>query len=185
MARFRYEIIEHCLLHNWASAVQSFARLATLMQKCFAGSNIALFSSGFYSFRGISGEILLHKKSCRAKFAQQPFHFAAAVLPLQRSSKNSDEASRGVNHRPGRCSVPTQGTGRANLYVQQSPKDRRQKLHRIHCAARRPTGNQQRESRQLNTHRCPKHRTVCKVFPELPQPQSTLPVQASPLPFSV
>ena len=63
MARFRYEIIEHCLLHNWASAVQSFARLANLMQKCFAGSNIALFSSGFYSFRGISGEILLHKKA--------------------------------------------------------------------------------------------------------------------------
>ena len=75
MARFRYEIIEHCLLHNWASTVQSFARFANLMQKCFACSNIALFSSRFYSFYRISCEILLHKKA-----AAQNLHNSLSIL---------------------------------------------------------------------------------------------------------
>ncbi|MDU8687141.1 hypothetical protein, partial [Faecalibacterium wellingii] len=75
MARFRYEIIEHCLLHNWANTVQSFARFANLMQKCFTSSNIALFSSRFYSFRGILGEILSHKKA-----AAQNLHNSLSIL---------------------------------------------------------------------------------------------------------
>ena len=75
MARFRYEIIEHCLLHNWASTVQPFARFANLMQKCFACSNIALFSSRFYSFHRISCEILLHKKA-----AAQNLHNSLSIL---------------------------------------------------------------------------------------------------------
>ena len=75
MARLRYEIIEHCLLHNWASTVQPFARFANLMQKCFACSNIALFSSRFYSFHRILCEILLHKKA-----AAQNLHNSLSIL---------------------------------------------------------------------------------------------------------
>jgi len=55
--------------------VQSFARFANLMQKCFTRSNIALFLSRFYSLRGILGEILSHKKA-----AAQNLHNSLSIL---------------------------------------------------------------------------------------------------------